>query len=320
MNILVTGGSGFIGSVLVGMLRDAGHTVRILDIAPSASHADITSIGDVRDYATLDAACAGMNAVVHLAAEHADNVEPRSLYYEVNVDGARNLARACDAHAIATVIFTSSVAVYGLNAGVAVEESEPAPFNDYGISKYAAEKVLVDWQAAGSGKELVIIRPSVVFGENNRGNVYNLIAAINNKRFLMVGPGSNYKSMSYVQNIAGFVMHTLEHRKAGAAVFNYADEPDLTARQIVDTIHDALGRARPRISLPYWLGMAAGHMLDALATVSGRSFPVSAVRIRKFNANTRVSAAKARASGFAARHSLSDGLALMIRKEFGPGS
>jgi GlcNAc-P-P-Und epimerase len=320
MNILITGGSGFIGTVLATRLLEQGHRVRIFDKNQSAKHQNITRIGDIRDYAAVKSACSGMDAVIHLAAEHADDVDPISLYYEVNVDGARNIARACAASGIATLIFTSTVAVYGLNAGVANEDAPPAPFNDYGKSKYAAEAVLAEWAETNAGSRLVIIRPSVLFGENNRGNVYNLIESIQKGRFIMVGGGSNHKSMSYVENLVLFTTRVTAEARPGIAIYNYADQPDLTSGEIVSIIHDALGKQQPRFRIPYWIGILGGQALDLVAKLSGRRFPISAIRIKKFNASTEVRSAKARATGFEAPFSLRDGLTRMIEAEFGARS
>ena len=126
--------------------------------------------------------------VVLLAAEHRDDVVSTSLYYEVNVEGARNVVQVMREHDIRRLIFTSTVAVYGLNRESPKETDEVNPFGDYGQSKWEAEEVLRGWwQDAPDERELVIVRPCVVFGEKNRGNVYNLLKQIHSGHFLMIG-------------------------------------------------------------------------------------------------------------------------------------
>ena len=93
--------------------------------------------------------------------------------------------------------------MYGLNT-LANEEAEPRPFNDYGRTKFAAEKVLKEWQAGFSDRSLTIVRPTVIFGEKNRGNVYNLLKQIAHGPFVMIGNGKNKKAMAYVGNVADF--------------------------------------------------------------------------------------------------------------------
>jgi nucleoside-diphosphate-sugar epimerase len=315
MKILVTGGSGFIGSVLVRQLLATGHDVQIYDKAPSEAFPALWIKGDVRDAPALTKACEAADVVVHLAAEHADNVTPVSLYYDVNVGGARNLVEAATVSGTRAIIFTSTVAVYGLDAGIADENNPISPFNDYGKSKFEAEQILSDWQAGQPDRRLVIVRPSVVFGEGNRGNVYNLIRLVHDGRFLMVGKGENRKSMSYVENVAAFLASRLEGQ-GGREVFNYADTPDLSTADLIEVVRRELGLPASKLRLPLPIGLAAGHTLDAVSAVSGLKFPISAIRIRKFNADTQVSSARALQTGFAAHYTIAEGLRRMIAHEF----
>lgn len=315
MKILITGGSGFIGTVLARHLTAAGHDIRIYDRVRSQTFPELCIVRDVRDREALADACTGMELVVHLAAEHADDVSPVSLYYDVNVGGARNLTDVCLERGVKSIIFTSTVAVYGLGAGVAREDSPIAPFNDYGRSKWQAEEVLTDWQASNPGNRLMILRPSVVFGENNRGNVYNLINQIRSGRFIMVGDGTNRKSMAYVENVAAFIAGRVGSQ-AGREIFNYADSPDLMTAELVKVVRDELGRSGSPLRLPLVAGLLAGHLLDAAGVMTGKRFPISAIRIRKFSADTQVAADRAAATGFRPTFSIVDGLRRMIRHEF----
>jgi nucleoside-diphosphate-sugar epimerase len=162
---------------------------------------------------------------------------------------------------------------------------------------------------------LTIVRPVVVFGERNRGNVYNLVDAIHSRRFFMVGAGRNRKSMAYVENVAGFLDWAAE-QPPGFSVFNYADKPDLTTGELVDIVARSLGRPVPAMRLPYAIGLAGGAFLDLVARATGRRFPISAIRIRKFCSDTVVDAARAHAAGFVPSVALSEGLRRMIAHEF----
>ena len=148
----------------------------------------------------------GKQTVVLLAAEHRDDVSPTSLYYDVNVQGTQNVLEAMDVNGVTNIIFTSSVAVYGLNKENPDEDHPADPFNHYGKSKWQAEEVLRAWYNKDPiNKSLTIIRPTVIFGERNRGNVYNLLRQIASGKFLMVGKGANCKSMAYIKNIVAFI-------------------------------------------------------------------------------------------------------------------
>jgi nucleoside-diphosphate-sugar epimerase len=318
MNILVTGGSGFIGTSLVAELLKEGHRVSIYDKKQSETYPDLCVVGDVRDRQKLANAMAmgGVNAVYHLAAEHHDDVQPPSLYYEVNVGGAENIVYALEKNRVHRLIFTSSVAVYGLDAGKATEESPLQPFNDYSRSKCQSEIVFDNWSGSNHTKCLVTVRPAVIFGEKNRGNVYNLLSHIASRRFVMIGDGKNRKSMGYVQNISKF-LSSLSRASSGRQVYNYADKPDLSVEELVRIAMAALGKEyKTLVRIPCAIGLLAGYAFDLGSRITGKAFPVSSVRLRKFCSNTQVSAERLRKTGFTAPYSLKEGLNRMIAAEF----
>ena len=152
MNILVTGGSGFIGTNLVTDLLKEGHNVTIYDKLKSETYPDLCIVADVRDKEKLTRSMHDIDAVYHLAAEHRDDVQPTSLYYEVNVGGAENIVYALKKNNVNRLIFTSTVAVYGLNSGTPNEDSPVKPFNDYGKSKYEAETIFNKWADSDHNK------------------------------------------------------------------------------------------------------------------------------------------------------------------------
>jgi GlcNAc-P-P-Und epimerase len=317
MRALVIGGSGFIGARLVGELLAGRHEVRILDKVPSARHAELCQVGDVRDSDALETAVKNVDLVYALAAEHQDNVRPTSLYYDVNVGGAEKLAAACVANGVSRIVFTSSVAVYGLNAGEPSEDSRPRPFNHYGQSKLQAEEILRGWADRSPGAQLTIVRPAVIFGEGNRGNVYNLASQITSGRFVMVGKGTNRKSMGYVGNIAAFLASLGECATPGTQTFNYADKPDLSTAELVDLVTTWMGKPSGSWRrLPYVVGMAGGVSFDLLSRLTGKTFRISSARIRKFCADTTVSIERLRSAGYVPPYTLAEGMTRFLAHEF----
>ena len=157
-----------------------------IDKQQSSFFNDITHIADVRDVEAMKRELTGFDLVVLLAAEHRDDVTPVSLYYDVNVDGMKNVLAAMDYNGIKRIVFTSSVAIYGLNKNNPNEEHPADPFNHYGKTKWEAEKLLQAWAKKNPDVNVNILRPTVIFGERNRGNVYNLLKQISSGRFLMV--------------------------------------------------------------------------------------------------------------------------------------
>lgn len=318
MKIAIIGGSGFVGTRLIELLRRQQHSVVNIDKQTSHFHNDITHIGDVRDTDRLTAQLAGgFDAVVLLAAEHRDDVSPTSLYYEVNVQGARNVLAAMDANGIRRIVFTSSVAVYGLNKRNPDEQHPADPFNHYGKSKWQAEEVLRTWyEVDPQQRNLDILRPTVIFGERNRGNVYNLLKQISGGTFRMIGRGENKKSMAYVGNIVSFIEFLLTNKNTGYNVYNYVDTPDFTMNELVSHVGTVLKRHIPSTHFPYWLGMCAGYGFDLLAFATRKKLTVSSVRIKKFCATTQFDARKAHESGFSAPYSLGQGLERTLEYEF----
>ena len=311
MKIVIVGGSGFIGTRLVSRLLQLGHRVAIYDLAPSTVHPECTILGDVRDRAALTRALAGADGVINLAAEHRDDVHPESRYFDVNVNGAENLVAAAAENAVTRIVFTSTAAVYGFDQPDADEAARIAPANAYARSKAQAEDVYRRWSAADAARALLIVRPCVVFGEGNRGNVHHLAEQIRRGRLLMIGDGTNRKSIAYVGNLVDFLCTQLD-AQAGLHLYNYADKPDKSMAELVATISTLTARRVPRRALPYWLAMAIGSACDVIAKVIHKPLLVSRVRVRKFCADTRIAAAALERSGYRAPSTIDEGLARMI--------
>ncbi len=317
--ISILGGAGFIGTRLAALLSQKSVSFRIGDMRRSDTFPDLSAKCDVRDLDSLRSHVAGSSVIVNLAAEHRDDVRPISRYFETNVQGAEMVCKAARIEDVKKIVFTSSAAVYGFTPTPAEEDGPFRPFNPYGETKLQAEGVYRNWVSEEPSRTLVIVRPTVVFGEGNRGNVYNLLRQIASRRFLMVGRGDNFKSVAYVENVAAFIAYSLSFGP-GIHVFNYADVPDMTTSELVNHVLKCLGRP-PRIrSLPRPLAMTAGHVFDLVARITGRRFPISAIRIQKFCENTQLCADRARRTGFVPPYSLHHGLERTILSEFVPAT
>lgn len=316
-NVNVIGGSGFIGTRLMHRLRmNDSLDSKIIDKAPSRAFPDLVALSDVRSVEQLSESIAHGSVIVNLAAEHRDDVRPLSLYDDVNAGGAKNICTVAREKGVQTVIFTSSVAVYGF-APIGTDESgKIAPFNDYGRTKYEAEQIFKAWQAEEPEKRtLVIIRPTVVFGEQNRGNVYNLLRQIASGKFVMVGHGENRKSMAYVENVVAFIEYSINF-KPGVHTYNYIDKPDFTMNSLVANVNRLLGRSEKiRFRLPFAVGYLIGKGFDLVAANTGRRFAISSIRVKKFCANSVYNTAIDE-TGFVRPVPLEQAIAQTVRHEF----
>ncbi len=288
MSIDVIGGSGFIGTRLCDSIERSNlSSFTIIDKTLSKVFEKQTKIADVRNSDDLRSTIDENSVIINLAAEHRDDVTPKSLYDEVNVVGAKNICTVAREKNIKTIIFTSSVAVYGFAPIGTDETGIIQPFNDYGRTKYEAEQVFRDWQAEDlNNRVLVIIRPTVVFGERNRGNVYNLLRQITSGKFVMVGNGLNRKSIAYVENVVAFILHSI-HSPVGVHIYNYIDKPDFSMNDLVVKVKSIMGQ-NPKVGvrLPYWFGFFVGLGFDLAAKVFNIKFPVSSIRVKKFCSNS----------------------------------
>ena len=180
----------------------------------------------------------------------------------------------------------------------------------------------------------MIIRPTVIFGEQNRGNVYNLLRQIAGGKFPMVGKGTNRKSMNYVENVAAFIQYCIEHdlencefpngnsvsEPSGSRrerLFNYCDEPAYDMNTLVFDVYKALGKPKKRIfHWPYWLGYFGGLCFDLLAKILHKKLAISSIRVKKFCQNTYFKSNRVSDTGFVAPVPLAEGLRRTIDYEF----
>jgi len=318
MDINVIGGSGFIGTRLCLRLQQNKKYsfLRIVDKVISKKYPQISVAADVRSIEDLQDGLTDGAILINLAAEHRDDVTPLSLYDDVNVTGAENICKVARMKNIKKIIFTSSVAVYGFAPIETRENGNIAPFNDYGRTKYEAEQIFVRWQAEmPSERTLVIVRPTVVFGERNRGNVYNLLRQIALGRFAMIGSGENRKSIAYVENVAAFLEFAINF-KPGVHIYNFVDKPDYMMNTLVKIVNKIIGKSdKVGLRLPYFVGYSIGKCFDFLAKCTGKKMTISSIRVKKFCANSVFDTSIAK-TGFISPVPLQQALEQTVRYEF----
>ena len=315
MKISIIGGSGFVGSNLSKLFEKNSINFQIFDNVESKFFPEKYIRGDIRNNEELKQ-IADSDILINLAAVHRDDVRPISLYDEINVEGSKNICKLAKDNGINKIIFTSSVAVYGFAKPNTDENGEINYFNDYGRTKYLAEGVFIEWYNEDPiNRTLVIIRPTVIFGKGNRGNVYNLLNQINSKKFAMFGSGENVKSMAYVKNVAAFINHSLSFDQ-GLHLYNYIDKPDIDMNKLVSITRKVLfNKANVGLRMPAFFGKLIGYLADIISFIIKKNLPVSYIRVKKFLSTTQFDSAVER-TNFEAPYSLEDGLQKTLQYEF----
>ncbi|MDA9300081.1 NAD(P)-dependent oxidoreductase [Amylibacter sp.] len=312
--ITLIGGSGFVGTNLCRQLYLKQQDFEIIDLKMSNQFPEKCKIADIRNPDTLRDTITG-DVVVHLAAVHRDDIRDKSEYQRTNVNGTENVALVCHEKNIKKIVFTSSVAIYGFAEPGTDEGGLINPFNEYGRTKFEAEEKFRAWQSR-DGRSLIIVRPTVIFGEGNRGNVFNLLCQIASGKFLMVGKGENKKSLAYIGNIVAFLEACIStEQKYG--VYNYVDTPDFTMNELVSLVRSKLkGKDGVGLRLPYWLGIILGSMADAISFVTRKNLSISSIRVKKFASSTEFKSAKVDLNGFVPPFKLSEGINRTLDNEF----
>jgi nucleoside-diphosphate-sugar epimerase len=260
---LVTGGSGYFGSVLVDRALDDGQRVRIFDRAPPGPRDRSVEFiaGDVRDRDALRAACDDVDVAFHNVAQ-VPLARDRALFQSVNVLGTANLLVAARDAGVRKVVHTSSSAVFGIPAENPVREDSPRrPLEDYGRAKLQAEGLCEE--AAGSGLDVSIIRPRTIMGHGRLGIMAVLFEFISDGApVYVIGDGGNRYQFVHANDLARACL--LAAAREGPAVFNVGALEFGTMRETLQALVDHAGtgsRVRSLPAGPARLAMKAGAQL-----------------------------------------------------------
>jgi nucleoside-diphosphate-sugar epimerase len=316
MAVLVTGSSGYIGSELVVALKSRGIAVVGIDRRPPVAGAkpDTFVLADLLDEGPLESVLLNVSEVFHLAAAKDDWGLSERDYYRDNLDATARLLSLGRARGVKRWVFYSTVGVLG--SGL-LARGEGAPYNPetpYASSKVDAEKLFNQYAREDPTAAIAVIRPSAVFSPANptNNNLYRLIQAIKQGRFVMVGDGEDLKATSYLYNLLAATSFVHERLSPGFEIYHYVDEPVWTTRQLVDAIYGLLGKRQTRWHLPGSLAKATATVLDLAATLLRTDIPVTGARIRKFCTSTNFSCEKLGSLGFVAPVSIQQAVSATV--------
>ena len=294
---LVTGASGFIGTRLVAHLHAHGAEVVATDRLPPRRRLDGVTYEswDVRDPAPADLR-AGLTRIYNLAAVHRTPGHPAHEYYETNVLGAANVTALAEACGIHEVVFTSSISVYGPSEHLMDEQSELKPTSAYGRSKKLAESIHRAWLSAGDGRQLIIVRPGVVFGPGEGGNFTYLARALSRGLFFYPGRRTTVKSGGYVDELLAALDFALSQADRDI-LFNFAYPEESTTEDIVQAFAQVCGYKANYATLPVTPLYAAAGVFE-VADRLGLHNPVHRERVTKLFKSTRIEPGWLKAHGY----------------------
>lgn len=291
------------------ILKRAGHFVIGLDRAPCPPESPLDGFlqCDIREPDTYASALSGIDQIHHLAAAKGDWGISREEYFRDNYEATEALLKAARSADIHRWIFYSTVSVLGPSRKPLAEDAPCRPANPYGQSKAECELLFHRYVMEKPEAHVITIRPSVVYGPENpwNTNIFRLIDAVFNNRFLMVGRGTEVKTTSYIENLLDAHMFLLGQQAAGTPrghdIYHYVDEPGETTVSLVNQIHRLLDRKPPSFHLPLAVASPVAALADIAATFTGIDLPITGARIRKFCTATNFGAAKIRQAGFRQR-------------------
>ncbi|MDZ7771567.1 MAG: NAD(P)-dependent oxidoreductase [Balneolaceae bacterium] len=317
---IITGGSGFVGSHLIRHLQREGRYDRIVNtdrsgLAPDEipREAELAHLKwDVRRKADAEVfrelGCGEQTHIYNLAAICRIPGYPHEDYYRTNILGAENVCRLADELGCRTMLFTSSVSVYGGSEELKTEESVPQPADPYGISKLVAEYIHRGWRESGEGRRLVILRPGIIFGSGEQANFTRLYDALKKGYFFYPGRRDTRKACAYVKDVARaldwFARHGDEFE-----LYNLAYEQAPAIEEICGVIASETDAGRARLRIPAPLLLGAAYLIHAAARLTGLSFKgIHPDRVRKVMVSTHISGEKLANSGFGLKYSLKEGV------------
>tara|TARA_B100001769_G_C22112478_1_gene602322 strand:- start:4445 stop:5440 length:996 start_codon:yes stop_codon:yes gene_type:complete len=300
---ILIGGSGFIGNHFINKIKN--DIIFNLDLDAGINQINFTScdILNIDNLNKIDVSQYNDITVIHLAAVHFDF---QKYFYETNVEGTKNVLDFISKNDnIKCYVFFSSVATYGNSNYGKDENSKQEPVNDYGKSKLLAEGLIKSWHVKNQNVKLIIVRPAVVFGEYNFGNVFNLINQIRNGLFAVIGNGMNIKSIAYAGNLVDSVMYCINNIKENQFIYNYCDYPQENINSQSLIISKILGKSRP-YKIPLWFTKIFTLPIDLIEKLTGTDLKINSMRVKKFTTPTFFLSDKIRSHGYVQNVSIND--------------
>lgn len=329
-SVILFGGNGFIGSNFAAYLLDNNITKKVIvsdvgtitpDLWPkklqrrfAAGEIDYVKI-DVRK--PLDAQEDSnklpnkVDLIVNLAAVHKEPGHVAEEYFMTNLPGAENVCAWADKVDCKNILFTSSIATYGGGENTKDEDSLTMPNTPYGVSKLTAEKIHIAWQRAKEGRKLLITRPGVIFGANERGNVTRMVKAVLGHYFFFIGNQNVRKAGGYVKELCramAFMLKWQDEHNEGITLFNFTMDPAPSVGEYAEGIKKVADVKRATPNVPYRLLLVGSYFVHFINTLLGRKQSISPVTVRKTLKYNNIAPKVLKKLGYEYEYTLEQGL------------
>lgn len=286
--ILVTGATGFIGQHLVSRLKSMDYPLTLAVRNRKKGHdanLRVVDVGDIDSETDWQEALQGVHVVIHLAARaHQLNdtaTNPEQLFEDINTKGTQNLVRQSIYAGVDHFIFVSSIgAMATLSEHILTDESACQPDTPYGRSKLAAEKALIELNH-NSNMAWTILRPTLVYGPGNPGNMERLMKLVKTGLPLPFGSFQNRRSFIYVGNLVDIILKVVSHPNAKNQIFLCSDGDDLSTAELIQRIAKCANRPCYLLPIPLSFLRLGGEFLDIIQQILRRSLSINSETIMR---------------------------------------
>jgi len=281
--ILIIGGSGFIGRHFFSKLSKK-NKVFIIDLKTNNSNDQFRM--DIKKKIQNLSELNNIDLIINLAAIHKEPGHEDYEYFETNIRGAENVCEFAENIDCKNIIFTSSIAPYGIEDKLKDETTIPQPVTAYGFSKLQAEKIHVAWQKKDEANRiLTIVRPGIVFGKFENANMFRLVKLVHKRFFFYMGNRNTAKASVYVKELVNQLIwvNTKQNKDElkKNVLFNAAMWPNPTIQEYVKTTCKVSDIKRFIPSVPYTFLLSLGYVFELFFKLIGKNNLFSPVRLRK---------------------------------------
>jgi len=314
MRILVTGGTGFTGKALVRRLLDLGHEVVALDYKEGLKTAELRDwgagviIGSVTDTAVVRRAMEGVEVVHHLAAAFREMNVPDTYYWEVNVQGTRNVLDEALKQGVRKLVYCSTCGVHGnIDHPPGGEDAPIQPADYYQRTKYEAEPLVRTFHQRGL--PAAILRPAAIYGPGDPERFLMIFRRVSRGKFPMFGNGKTLYHPLYIDNLVDAFVAAMADGVGDGEAYLIADDEYLEIEDLVKRVGRALEVDVKIPHYPVWPVVAAGHVVEKACRPFGITPPIFPRRVDWYRQNRAFKIDKAKRDlGYEPKVGIDEGL------------